>query len=738
MKKLFNLLAAAAIVAGLIVPIAGAFAVSPNLIANPSAESTIAGAPDGWLQGHWGANTPTFSYTSTGAEDGNHALSLTVSGYTDGDAKWYFAPVAVSAGTQYTFSDYYQSTVPTNVIVQTDDGAGNYTYTDLASLPASATWQQVSASFTAPIGAQNATVFHVIASNGTLSTDNFTLAASSTTPVVTPSPTPVTPSPTPTPVSSSVANPSLETPDALNSATPANWQNNAWGTNTSNFSYLSTGHTGNRSVGVQTTSYTSGDAKWFFTPVAVKAGTQYIFSDYYQSTISSEVDAAFTMADGSTQYLYMGAPAASSAWKQFSATFTAPSGATAVSVYHLIAGVGTLTTDDFAMPEVAPVIPTSNLVANPSTENPDPANANAPASWQNNAWGTNTSTFSYLSTGAHNGSRAVQVQTTQYTDGDAKWFFNPVAVTPDTQYHFIDYYKSTTATEIDVAFGMSDGTTTYQILGLPEPAAGWTNFATNFSVPLGAQTMTVYHLIHNVGTLTLDDASLQSYIPSGFNRGLVSLTFDDGYDNEYTQGLPLLKKYGFTSTQYIITNVLNTAGYLTNAQVKALYAGGNEISSHTLTHNNLLTETPAQYTNELSQSKTVLQQLIGAPVTDLAFPNGLYNQGIINTTKNYYAASRGVEDGLNSKDNFNMYDIKVQNVYNTTTTAQIADWVKQAESTKTWLVLVYHAVNPSTSAGIYSVTPAQLDAQLSAIKSSGAPVLTLKKALAEITPQLGK
>jgi peptidoglycan/xylan/chitin deacetylase (PgdA/CDA1 family) len=293
---------------------------------------------------------------------------------------------------------------------------------------------------------------------------------------------------------------------------------------------------------------------------------------------------------------------------------------------------------------------------------------------------------------------------------------------------------------VDVAFDMSDGSTAYQIIGLPEPSSAWANFTTTFTVPQGAVDMTVYHLIHSVGTLTLDDESLTTYKPTGFNRALVSLTFDDGYSNEYTQALPLLQKYGFNSTQFIITSLIGTNGYMTTSQLQSFQASGSEMASHTVTHDDMLTETPAQYDSELSQSQAQLQQWLNVPVTDLAFPEGLYNQAIVTDTKNYYAASRGVEDGLNSKDNFNAYDIKVQNVYNTTTTAQVADWVAQAQATKTWLVLVYHSVDPNLNnpvdSGIYNITPDQLDSQLAVVKSSGVSVLTMQQALAELKPQL--
>lgn len=218
---------------------------------------------------------------------------------------------------------------------------------------------------------------------------------------------------------------------------------------------------------------------------------------------------------------------------------------------------------------------------------------------------------------------------------------------------------------------------------------------------------------------------------------MVTLTFDDGYSDIYTNGLPLLKKYGFTSTQNIITDDINTPSYMTVAQVKAYHKAGNEIASHTVTHDDMLTEPSSQWIAELAKSKQQLQSWIGAPVTDMAYPNGLYNKQIVTDTGRYYTGARGVEDGLNSKDNFNPLDIKVQNVFNTTTTAQVADWVAQAKATNTWLVLVYHSVDTDAAdSGIYNVTPTQLDTQLAAVKASGVKVVTMQKAIQIIKAQL--
>jgi hypothetical protein len=74
-----------------------------------------------------------------------------------------------------------------------------------------------------------------------------------------------------------IANPLVETATAN---TPTDWQVGSWGTNTFTSSYLNTGPTGDtNSVNINMTAYTSGDAKWYFSPVDVTASTQYTYDD---------------------------------------------------------------------------------------------------------------------------------------------------------------------------------------------------------------------------------------------------------------------------------------------------------------------------------------------------------------------------------------------------------------------------------------------------------------------------
>jgi uncharacterized repeat protein (TIGR02543 family) len=373
-------------------------------------------------------------------------------------------------------------------------------------------------------------------------------------------------------------------------------------------------------------------------------------------------------------------------------------------------------------------------------ETPSSTSPGTPQDWQVDTWGTNTFTSSYGTNGSAGDSRYGEIDMTSYTSGDAKWVFTPQNVAQDTQYEFTDYYESNVQTLVNAVFTMSDGTTEYEIIGIPYAASTWTQFSTKFSVPEGAVNVTIYHLIQSVGTLSIDDASLNTYVPTGFSSPLLTLTFDDGYETEYTNALPLLEQYGMVSTQFIITDLIGQSGYMTAAQLKSFTGDGDEMASHTVTHDDLTQETSAEVENEMTESKATIAADTGVSPTDMAYPYGLYNASVMSAAESNYSAARGVESGLNSKDNFNPYDLKVEDVYTTTTTAQIADWVAQAQATNTWLIFVYHGVDADTTnavdGDIYDVPPAQLSEQLAAIQASGIKVETLSQALATVTAQM--
>ena len=123
----------------------------------------------------------------------------------------------------------------------------------------------------------------------------------------------------------------------------------------------------------------------------------------------------------------------------------------------------------------------------------------------------------------------------------------------------------------------------------------------------------------------LDQAIEQKKVPTK----VAVLTFDDGYSDNFTDALPILKKYKVVGTFFIISSKLDTSEYMTKDQIKELSKDGNEIGSHTLTHPSLDKLKGTALTKEVAQSKTDLEALTGVPVISFCYPSGKYNDDTI-------------------------------------------------------------------------------------------------------------
>ncbi|MCI0556354.1 MAG: polysaccharide deacetylase family protein, partial [Anaerolineae bacterium] len=104
----------------------------------------------------------------------------------------------------------------------------------------------------------------------------------------------------------------------------------------------------------------------------------------------------------------------------------------------------------------------------------------------------------------------------------------------------------------------------------------------------------------------------------------IILTFDDGGEGTFINALPIMQKYGFTGTAYIVYNYIGISGYMNVDQIRGLHAGGWEIGSHSISHVDLTVRTDRQK-DEIVDSRGKLQALLGVPILTFAYPFGAYN-----------------------------------------------------------------------------------------------------------------
>lgn len=272
------------------------------------------------------------------------------------------------------------------------------------------------------------------------------------------------------------------------------------------------------------------------------------------------------------------------------------------------------------------------------------------------------------------------------------------------------------------------------------PTAQPTNTPIPTVVPTNAPTVVPTPTVEPTTIPTPEVTNVPTEIPptpsptQGFSEPIITLTFDDGRISQFTNAWPVLQKYDLHGTFFIITGQLCQGWTMCAPDVVTLYNGGNEIGSHTVNHTDLSTVTADVATTELSQSQSYLQTLLGISITDFAYPYGGYNDAVIPLVAQYYQSGRTVVEGYNTKSDTNFYQIKVKTMYNTTTTAEVQNWVDEAKSTKSWMVIMYHSVdvNPQT----WDTTPENFDQQMQIIKNSGIKVENMDQAINEVQPQL--
>jgi peptidoglycan/xylan/chitin deacetylase (PgdA/CDA1 family) len=229
----------------------------------------------------------------------------------------------------------------------------------------------------------------------------------------------------------------------------------------------------------------------------------------------------------------------------------------------------------------------------------------------------------------------------------------------------------------------------------------------------------------------------------GFDRGLISVTFDDGWASQHENALPVLDKYGIPATMYIISSAINDQPeYMTQKQIQDFADRGHEIASHTVTHPHLRELSPGQLNAELTESQATLRLLFGpSAATSFASPYAEYNDATLAAIRQVYANHRAYDDdgtdssGFNTRTSYNPYNLKVKFVESTTTTATVQGWIDTAKANNVWLILSYHEVGANIGGGVFTTDTAVLDADMKAVRDSGLAVVTVAQGAAEVLPQ---
>ena len=136
----------------------------------------------------------------------------------------------------------------------------------------------------------------------------------------------------------------------------------------------------------------------------------------------------------------------------------------------------------------------------------------------------------------------------------------------------------------------------------------------------------------------LVDMKLGGIVIDNKERASISFTFDDANLTDYTKAYNKMKEYGFKGTSYIISSAVGVTNFLSLSQMQEMYDYGWKFGVHGTDSKNWVGEsTLAQAEARIKGCRDFLfnSGLIGNGLKSTAYPQGMYNDDIIDILKKY-------------------------------------------------------------------------------------------------------
>ena len=139
---------------------------------------------------------------------------------------------------------------------------------------------------------------------------------------------------------------------------------------------------------------------------------------------------------------------------------------------------------------------------------------------------------------------------------------------------------------------------------------------------------------------------LKPYINGEKHGKVVGITFDDGYQNNLLNAAPILRKYNFSATCYIVSKRTGDSNkwdleknitqrqLMSDNEIQKWLNLGMDIGAHTQTHADLIKINHIIAMDEIKNCKTDLEKKFKISINDFCYPFGRFDDTTIELVKN--------------------------------------------------------------------------------------------------------
>ncbi len=122
-------------------------------------------------------------------------------------------------------------------------------------------------------------------------------------------------------------------------------------------------------------------------------------------------------------------------------------------------------------------------------------------------------------------------------------------------------------------------------------------------------------------------------VPLGPGKPIV-LSFDNGYQSQYTQALPVLQRLGWVAEENLqLTGLPPSQGGLGQEEIKGLVKAGWELDTQGFSHADLITLDAQELHYQVAVARGVVRKRYHVPVNWFCYPSGHYDPTVVAAVK---------------------------------------------------------------------------------------------------------